>query len=193
MSPATRYIIQVDRPGERVDMATIRSLLDGVGVTVDPDYGPVPINRQLGRYVVRGVASPDARERAERIPGVRFFADAIKSLPLDGALGPRFRAFLRARLDTQRLDRRRGVDHPVAQVVVPAVAPQIASGPLQQALELRRRQPVRGESLAQRGRDSGGNRTRGRGAPVGGVNARPREVTEACQIGFTRVPPAGPL
>src|SRR3989454_1877128 len=64
MSPATRYIIQVDRPGERVDMATIRSLLDGVGVTVDPDYGPVPINRQLGRYVVRGVASPDARERA---------------------------------------------------------------------------------------------------------------------------------
>src|SRR2546425_407127 len=103
MSPATRYIIQVDRPGERVDMATIRSLLDGVGVTVDPDYGPVPINRQLGRYVVRG------------------------------------------------------------------------------------------ESLAQRGRDSGGNRTRGRGAPVGGVNARPREVTQACQIGFTRVQRAGPL
>jgi len=28
--------------------------------------------------VVRGVASPDARERAERIPGVRFFADAIQ-------------------------------------------------------------------------------------------------------------------
>ncbi|HEX9485650.1 MAG TPA: hypothetical protein VF976_01175 [Gemmatimonadales bacterium] len=78
MSSATRYIIQVDRPGERVDMPTIRALLDGVGVTVDPDYGPVPINPQLGRYVVRGSASPDARARAEQIPGVRFFADAIQ-------------------------------------------------------------------------------------------------------------------
>jgi len=78
MSSATRYIIQVDRPGERVDMPTIRALLDGVGVTVDPDYGPVPLNPQLGRYVVRGSASPDARARAEQIPGVRFFADAIQ-------------------------------------------------------------------------------------------------------------------
>ena len=78
MSPSTRYIIQVDRPGERVDMATIRALLDTVGVAVDPDYGPVSINPQLGRYVVRGVASPDARERAEQIPGVRFFADAMQ-------------------------------------------------------------------------------------------------------------------
>ena len=78
MSPATRYIIQVDRPGEQVDMATIRGLLDAVGVAVDPSYGPVPINPKLGRYVVRGVASPDARQRAEQIPGVRFFADAIQ-------------------------------------------------------------------------------------------------------------------
>src|SRR5256885_10155834 len=37
MPPATRYIIQVDRPGERVNMATIRALLDTVGVAVDPD------------------------------------------------------------------------------------------------------------------------------------------------------------
>ena len=78
MSPVTRYIIQVDRPGERVDMATIRALLDSAGVTLDPNYGPVPINPQLGRYVVRGVASPDARQRAEQIPGVCFFADAIQ-------------------------------------------------------------------------------------------------------------------
>src|SRR3989442_5170761 len=78
MCPPTRYIIQVDRPGERVDMATIRSLLEGAGVALDPNYGPLPINPQLGRYVVQGVASPDARERAEQIPGVRFFADAIQ-------------------------------------------------------------------------------------------------------------------
>jgi hypothetical protein len=78
MSPATRYIIQVDRPGEQVEMAAIRALLDGVGVVVDPDYGPIPINPELGRYVLRGLASPDARARAEQIPGVRFFADAIQ-------------------------------------------------------------------------------------------------------------------
>ena len=78
MSPATRYIIQVDRPGERVDMAAIRGLLDGLGITLDLDYGPIPINPTLGRYVVRGSASPDARARAEQIPGVRFFADAVQ-------------------------------------------------------------------------------------------------------------------
>src|SRR2546428_13503605 len=96
MSPATRYIIQVDRPGEQVDMTTIRALLDGVGVAVDPGYGPVSINPKLGRYVVRGVASPDARERAEQIPGVRFFADAIQepascpraTPPFSGASSP---------------------------------------------------------------------------------------------------------
>jgi hypothetical protein len=78
MSPGTRYIIQVDRPGEPVDMASLRALLDGVGVTLDADYGPVPVNPKLGRYVVRGTASPDARARAEQIPGVRFFSDAVQ-------------------------------------------------------------------------------------------------------------------
>jgi len=78
MSPVTRYIIQVDRPGERVDMAAIRALLDEAGVALDPDYGPISINPKLGRYVVRGLASPDARARAEQIPGVRFFADALQ-------------------------------------------------------------------------------------------------------------------
>ena len=78
MSPVTRYIIQVDRPGERVDMTAIRALLDEAGVALDPDYGPISINPKLGRYVVRGLASPDARARAEQIPGVRFFADALQ-------------------------------------------------------------------------------------------------------------------
>ena len=75
---STRYIIQVDRPGERLDMAAIRALLDEAGVALDPSYGPIPLNPQLGRYVVRGIASPDARARAEQIPGVRFFADALQ-------------------------------------------------------------------------------------------------------------------
>jgi hypothetical protein len=78
MSPVTRYIIQVDRPGERVDMAAIRALFDGLDITLDLDYGPIPINPALGRFVVRGSATPDARARAEQIPGVRFFADAVQ-------------------------------------------------------------------------------------------------------------------
>lgn len=76
MSVESRYIIQVDRPGEKIDMAAIRALLDGLGVELDLSYGPIPINPQLGRYAVRGKASPDARARAEQIPGVRFFTDA---------------------------------------------------------------------------------------------------------------------
>ncbi len=71
----TGYVIQVERPGERIDMRAIRALLGGAGVELDPSYGPILIDPQRGRYVVRGVASPDARVSAERIPGVRFFAD----------------------------------------------------------------------------------------------------------------------
>ena len=78
MAATTRYIIQVDRPGEQVDMAALRAMFDGLGITLDPAYGPIPINPTLGRFVVRGSATPDARARAEEIPGVRFFADAVQ-------------------------------------------------------------------------------------------------------------------
>src|SRR5213079_3336282 len=72
----SRYVIQLERPGERVDMEFVRALLGGTGVELDAEYGPVPVNPGLGRFVVRGFASPEARAVAERIPGVRFFADA---------------------------------------------------------------------------------------------------------------------
>ncbi len=71
-----RYIIQVDIPVEKADLSAIRELLANTGVELDPDYGPILINPTLGRYVVRGFASPEARAKAEEIPGVRFFADA---------------------------------------------------------------------------------------------------------------------
>lgn len=72
----SRYVIQLERPGERVDMEFVRALLRDTGVELDAAYGPIPLNPNLGRFVVRGVASPEARARAERIPGIRFFADA---------------------------------------------------------------------------------------------------------------------
>ncbi|MFN8558608.1 MAG: hypothetical protein U0531_15125 [Dehalococcoidia bacterium] len=69
-------LIQVDLPGAAVDMAVVRALLGGAGVEIDPDYGPIPINPALGRYVVRGRGTAAARRAAERLPGVRLFADA---------------------------------------------------------------------------------------------------------------------
>ncbi|MBI4420623.1 MAG: hypothetical protein HY560_07340 [Gemmatimonadetes bacterium] len=73
---STRILIQLDRPGEKLDMAAVRRLLDGTAIELDAAYGPILINPKLGRYVVRGLATPDARERAEAITGVRVFADA---------------------------------------------------------------------------------------------------------------------
>ena len=74
----SRYVIQLERPGERVDMEFVRALLGDTGVELDAGYGPIPVNPGLGRFVVRGFASPEARAVAERIPGVRFFADALQ-------------------------------------------------------------------------------------------------------------------
>jgi hypothetical protein len=75
-SIAIQFIIQVERPGKKLGMSDIQSLLEGTGIQLDSNYGPIPVNPKLGRYVVRGKATPEAKAKAERIPGVRFFADA---------------------------------------------------------------------------------------------------------------------
>jgi hypothetical protein len=77
------FIIQVDRPGQKLDLSAIRGLLEGTGVQLDSSYGPILINPKLGRYVVRGTATPEARTNAEQIPGIRFFTDA-KVRPASG-------------------------------------------------------------------------------------------------------------
>ncbi|MGB8952780.1 MAG: hypothetical protein WCC06_08980 [Candidatus Aminicenantales bacterium] len=71
-----RFIIQVERPNERLDMSKVCALFKGTGVEFDSHYGPILVNPKLGRYVVRGTATAQARAKAERIPGVLFFADA---------------------------------------------------------------------------------------------------------------------
>lgn len=70
-----RVLVQVDRPGKKLDMGDIEHLLEGTGFKLDTDFGPILINSKLGRYVVRGSASPEARARAEEIDGVRVFAE----------------------------------------------------------------------------------------------------------------------
>jgi hypothetical protein len=77
----THVIIQVEQPGRKLDMPAVRSLLEGTGVELDGNYGPILVNDKLGRYVVRGKATSEARAKAERIQGVRFFAD-IQQRPI---------------------------------------------------------------------------------------------------------------
>ena len=79
MSPdqnMSSVIIQVDRPGGKLAMEAVRKLLAGTGIELDADYDPIAVNPAIGRYVVRGMATPTARAKAEKIPGVRLFADA---------------------------------------------------------------------------------------------------------------------
>jgi len=71
----TRFIIQVDRPGQRLDMSTIRELLEGTGIELDGSYGPVLIDPKLGRGRSAHHVPPEARSKAEQIPGIRFFSD----------------------------------------------------------------------------------------------------------------------
>src|SRR5882672_1362227 len=70
------YIIQIDRPGPRLEIGDVREMLAGTGVQIDAGYGPIPLDPLIGRYVVRGTATQSARQRAEKIRGVRFFGDA---------------------------------------------------------------------------------------------------------------------
>lgn len=78
--PRERCIIQVDRQGQKLDMSSIHALLEGTGVELDPSYGPILINPKIGRYVVRGMVSPEARMKIGQIAGVRLFADPQQKL-----------------------------------------------------------------------------------------------------------------
>jgi hypothetical protein len=68
-------IIQLERPDKKLDMQTAQQILEGAGIELDLNYGPILVNFPLGRYVVRGRVSTAAREKAEKIPGVTFFVD----------------------------------------------------------------------------------------------------------------------
>lgn len=70
------FIIQIERPGQALQMDEVLSLLAGTGVQLDESYGPILVNPGLGRFVVRGSGDATARGRAAAIPGVTLFADA---------------------------------------------------------------------------------------------------------------------
>lgn len=87
--PAPRYIIQLDLPpaGGR-DLGSITKELREAGVEIDADYHPVCINPKLQRFVVRGVASVEARDAAEKIGGIQFFADSPIQAAKSSGFGP---------------------------------------------------------------------------------------------------------
>lgn len=70
-----QFLIEIERLGEKLDMSIIRKLLEDTGIKLDPNYGPFCINPKLGRFVVRGVASLEAQNKAKHIQGVRLFKD----------------------------------------------------------------------------------------------------------------------
>jgi len=76
------HIIQLDLPttGSQ-DLDALAEELTRTGVELDRSYRPICINQKLRRYVMRGMASPEARHAAEHIGGVQFFSDA----PVQGA------------------------------------------------------------------------------------------------------------
>ena len=75
-SSATRFLIQIESPAQKLDMSRAKQLLAATGVKLDESYGPILVNPGLGRYVVRGAASRKAKAKAEALPGIRFYPDA---------------------------------------------------------------------------------------------------------------------
>lgn len=84
MRPETqRYIIQIDLPNAapkknpRVDLNILKKIFKDTGIELDANYTPVLINPQQQRFVVRGEATAEGRQRAEHKLGtnVKFFSD----------------------------------------------------------------------------------------------------------------------
>ena len=71
-----QLIIQIERPGPKLQMDDARALLGPHGVRLDPDYGPIAVNPRLGRYVVRGTATREALDRIRELEGVTVFSDS---------------------------------------------------------------------------------------------------------------------
>ena len=70
-----QYIVQMDHPDTPLNMSSVLEILQDTGIDIDQSYGPILIDRKRGRYVVRGRATAEEKTKAEKIPGLRFFAD----------------------------------------------------------------------------------------------------------------------
>jgi hypothetical protein len=69
------FIIEVERPGKKLNMQIIQEILESTGIKLDLNYGPFCVNPKAGRYVVRGIGDPVSVEKVKNIPGVRLYKD----------------------------------------------------------------------------------------------------------------------
>jgi hypothetical protein len=70
-----QFLIQIERPNQKLDMERVRKLLEPTGMKIDHTYGPILVNPARGRFVVRGTGSPGAKAKAEKIGGIQLFRD----------------------------------------------------------------------------------------------------------------------
>ena len=70
-----QFLIQIERPEQKLDLSKIRALLEPTGLKIDHSYGPIVVNPARGRVVVRGTGSQAARAKAEKIGGIQLFPD----------------------------------------------------------------------------------------------------------------------
>ena len=73
--PHHEFIVEIERPGKKLNMSIIQELLEGTGIKLDLNYGPFCVNPKLGRYVVRGTGDSASMKKVENIPGVRSYKD----------------------------------------------------------------------------------------------------------------------
>jgi hypothetical protein len=74
-SKTKQFMIQIEAGKHRPTLEEISRKLAPAGVIIDPNYGLINVNPKAGHFVVRGHATDAGREQAEKLPGVRFFAD----------------------------------------------------------------------------------------------------------------------
>ena len=70
-----QFLIQIERPNQKLDLNKIRALLKPTGMKIDHNYGPIVVNPARGRIVVRGRGSDDAKAKAAKIGGIQLFPD----------------------------------------------------------------------------------------------------------------------
>jgi hypothetical protein len=72
-----QYVIQLGGLRSKPILEKLASEFADLGVRLDTGYRPIPINPTQGTYVVRGWATPQARQAAERaLANVQFFGDS---------------------------------------------------------------------------------------------------------------------
>jgi hypothetical protein len=70
-----QFLIQIERPDQKLDLNKISALLEPTGMKIDRSYGPIVVNPARGRIVVRGTGSQAAKAKAEKIGGIQLFPD----------------------------------------------------------------------------------------------------------------------